>query len=443
MKKIQTSFALLLAALTTFWLFAEGFPTVALAKFGSSSAMLYGSGILAIGAMSASMILAMRLKFLEPWLGGLDKMYRLHKWLGITALVFSVLHWFAKQAPFLFSSSTGVRPPREAMPEQTNSILAFFQTVRGPAEGIGNPAFYALILLVVLALVKWFPYKYFFKTHRILAVVYLTLVFHSLVLMKFTYWGSILGPVMAVLMLFGTIGAFMSLFRLIGAGNRATGKITGLSYHSGVKVVHVDAKLSNNWPGHMAGQFAFVTFDNSEGPHPFTITSHWNGDGDGEISFLVKELGDYTAQLPKTLKVGSDVTVEGPYGEFNFESGKKRQIWICGGIGVAPFVARMNDVAAKPDGRTIDLFHATADYDESAISALKRDVAASGVKLHLSVDAADGYLTADKIIEAAPDWRDADIWFCGPTAMGEALRSGLAAKGMSADNFHAELFDMR
>ncbi len=441
MKKIQTSFALLLAALTTFWLFAEGFPTVALAKFGSSSAMLYGSGILAIGAMSASMILAMRLKFLEPWLGGLDKMYRLHKWLGIAGLVFSVVHWLAKQAPFLFSSSTGVRPQREAIPEQANTLLAIFQTMRSPAEGIGNPAFYALILLVVLALVKWFPYKYFFKTHRILAIVYLALVFHSLVLMKFTYWGSVLGPVMAVLMLFGTVGAFMSLFRLIGAGNRATGKITGLSYHSGVKVVHVDAKLSNNWPGHMAGQFAFVTFDNSEGAHPFTITSHWSGDG--KISFLVKALGDYTAQLPASLKVGGDITVEGPYGEFNFESGKKRQIWICGGIGVAPFVARMNAVAAKPDGRKIDLFHATADYDESAITALKRDVAASGVKLHLSVDAADGYLTADKIIEAAPDWRDADIWFCGPTAMGEALRSGLVAKGMSADNFHAELFDMR
>jgi hypothetical protein len=33
------------------------------------------------------------------WLGGLDKMYRLHKWLGMTALGVGAVHWLWVQGP--------------------------------------------------------------------------------------------------------------------------------------------------------------------------------------------------------------------------------------------------------------------------------------------------------------------------------------------------------
>lgn len=36
---------------------------------------------------------ALRAVRVEPLLDGLDKTYRLHKWQGITGLVFSVIHW--------------------------------------------------------------------------------------------------------------------------------------------------------------------------------------------------------------------------------------------------------------------------------------------------------------------------------------------------------------
>jgi predicted ferric reductase len=51
------------------------------------------TGVIATGAMSVAMLLAIRPTWLEPHLYGLDKMYRLHKWLGITALVAAVIHW--------------------------------------------------------------------------------------------------------------------------------------------------------------------------------------------------------------------------------------------------------------------------------------------------------------------------------------------------------------
>jgi len=55
----------------------------------------------------------------------------------------------------------------------------------------------------------------------------------------------------------------------------------------------------------------------------------------------------------------------------------------------------------------------------------------------------DGRLTVDRLCETVPGWQSADIWFCGPAGFGQALRDGLAARGMSPDDFHQELFEMR
>ena len=61
------------------------------------------------------------------------------------------------------------RPARGPRPAIENPIEKFFMTLRDPAEGLGEWAFYAAVLLIVLALIKSFPYRLFFITHRLLA----------------------------------------------------------------------------------------------------------------------------------------------------------------------------------------------------------------------------------------------------------------------------------
>ena len=134
-------------------------------------------------------------------------------------------------------------------------------------------------------------------------IVYLFLVFHSVVLMKFTYWGEVIGPVMALLMIGGTVAAFVSLFRKVGFSRRAVGVIEELVRHPDNRVLKVALALRDRWSGHEAGQFAFVTFDPIEGPHPYTISSAWNGDG--KMFFLIKGIGDYTETLPVQVRFSS------------------------------------------------------------------------------------------------------------------------------------------
>jgi predicted ferric reductase len=440
MKKIQIAYAVTIMVLTGLWLLAEGIFTENLDVFASWRMLLYYSGIIGIGVMSLGMMLAVRPVVLEPYFGGLDKMYRLHKWLGVTGLCFAIMHWISTQAPHWFAAST-TPPVREAKPVQTVAIFQYFDNLSGIGKVFGEWGFYAAAILIVLALVKWFPYRYFFKTHRILALLYLLLVFHSTVLMKFTYWTEPLGFLMVVLMAVGTLAALISLFRRIGANRRAIGVIEKIVPHPNVKVIDIVTLLKSKWSGHQAGQFAFVTFDKREGPHPFTITSTWRGDG--AMQLIIKELGDYTRTLPTTLKAGDEFSIEGPYGQFTFQGNEPRQIWIAGGIGISAFVARMKFLSDHPDGKVIDLFHTTKVFDDGAITLLRNDAKSAKVNLHILTDAVDGLLTADRIFKTVLDWKTATIWFCGPTGFGDALRQDFTAAGLPSNRFHQELFEIR
>jgi predicted ferric reductase len=442
MTHIKLGFVGLLAALIGLWLLADPLAAPPEGFFALRTSSIYGTGIVGIGVMSVALMLAARPVFVEPWLGGLDKMYRLHKWLGIAGLAMAVLHWLATQAP-KWGVALGwlERPARQHGPEPAAAVFQFFNNQRGLAEGVGEWACYAAVALIALALVKRFPYRLFFKTHRLLAVAYLALVFHAVVLMKFSFWGKAVGPVLALLMLGGSVAALVILLGRVGLARRAVGVVENVTRHADLQVLEVAARLQSRWAGHEAGQFVFVTFDEAEGPHPFTVSSAWKGDG--RLLFFIKALGDYTKALPARLKPGDLMKVEGPYGQFNFGGDKPRQIWVGGGIGITPFIARMKSLAQAPDGKEIDLFHTSQILDEAAFALLATDALAAHVRLHLMVDARDGRLDGARICREVPDWKSGEVWFCGPAGFGRALQRDLGARGLAEADFHQELFAMR
>jgi predicted ferric reductase len=290
----------------------------------------------------------------------------------------------------------------------------------------------------------------FYKTHRWIAVSYLVLVFHTAVLTKFGYWLTPIGAALLALLAGGTAAAVIVLLRRVGAGRQVEGTISSLVYYPPLRVLEGEIEIPRGWPGHKAGQFAFVTSSESEGAHPYTIASAWH-DAERRLTFIAKELGDYTRTLNERLRVGQKATIEGPYGCFTFDDDCPRQIWIGGGIGITPFIARMKQIAlersaapGQSQAQVIDLFHTTADYSEEAIAKLQADAKAANVRLHVLHDARHGRLGADRIRAEVPDWRNASIWFCGPSGFGAALRRDFAAHGLPVSRrFHQEVFAMR
>jgi predicted ferric reductase len=156
----------------------------------------------------------------------------------------------------------------------------------------------------------------------------------------------------------------------------------------------------------------------------------------GRLTFTIKGIGDYTRALPGLLRVGQAVTVEGPYGRFDFQGDRDRQIWVAGGVGITPFIARLQALPNEGRDLPIDLVYTTSLPDAAFIDNIRQLVNRAGAQLHLWLSQRDGRLTADKLCDLIPQWEAADVWFCGPSGLGNALRDGLIARGFPLRHFH-------
>ena len=455
MRNIKFALWLTLLALSVAWLAADTFwLSSPFAFFPFRNALLQYSGVMAIGAMSLSMLLAARPVWLERHLNGLDKMYRLHKWLGITALLASVLHWAgAKSAKWVVAAGWLQKPVRPAGLPATAffTLEQWFGSQRKLAEDMGEFAFKVSLLLLVLALLKWFPYRLFAKTHKLLAAAYLVLVYHSVVLLKFSYWAQPVGWLTAALLIMGSISAVVVLLGRTGIRRKVLGTINALQHDGNTGVLSATISLPQQWAGHKAGQFVFLTTSKQEGAHPYTIASGWSPASPPTIRLLIKALGDHTSKLHELLEVGMPVTVEGPYGCFTFHGQQPAQIWVGGGIGITPFMARMQELAQELSQQTdsaapsqqIDLFYCTSNASPALLDELGQLAQAARVRLHVFIKQRDGRLKGAHVRQRVPDWQQASLWFCGPDALGQALLADFTAQGWPASRFHQELFAMR
>lgn len=144
--------------------------------------------------------------------------------LAIASLVFSFIHFFWKDIAGLLAS-LGVyteEPKREG-------TVKLHDQGREIAEQAGEIGFYIITILILVALTKFVPYHWFKKAHKIISLVFVVLVFHSIKLFGDAYWDSMVGTVFGVLMFISVIAAFYALFGRIGTGRRAKGKIVGLT----------------------------------------------------------------------------------------------------------------------------------------------------------------------------------------------------------------------
>ncbi|HEX6734342.1 MAG TPA: ferric reductase-like transmembrane domain-containing protein [Azonexus sp.] len=397
------------------------------------------SGLLSIALMSLAMLLATRPAWLEAPLGGMDRVYRTHKWAGLLAGLFAILHWLVEMSDDWLKSAIGRggRPAKE-------KFSGLHEGLRHLAEDMGEWAFYVIVAMLLLALWKRFPYRPWRFLHRAMPALYLMLAFHAALLAPMAWWGQPAGAMVALLLAAGSYGAMRSLLGSIGRRRRVDGDIVAVEQPvPGLTTVR--CRLHHGWRGHRPGQFAFVTFESGEGAHPFTIASADRGDG--TLTFQIKALGDYTGQLAARLRPGQAVQVEGPYGRFDIARLNRgaQQIWVAAGVGVTPFLAWLESLQAAPAAAPMaDLHYCTRDCAGDPFVARLEALCAGLPGIHLQVhDAQRGQrLAADDLMRSQAAGLS-EIWFCGPNGLAEALRAGLRRSWRGRTRFHQEAFEMR
>lgn len=398
---------------------------------------LYLTGLLAIALMSLSMLLATRPAWLERPLGGLDRVYRLHKWAGILGVGLGAVHWLIKQSSGTLKSLIGSagRPPKI-------KYDGLVEVLREFADDMGEPALYLALAMLVVAVWRRFPYHLWRELHRAMPVLYLMLAVHAAMLAPPGYWRQPVGTLLAAALAVGVVSSAISLLGLIGRRRQFNGSVIALKAQDGI--AEIRCRLDRQWPGHRPGQFAFITFNRVEGAHPFTIASADRGDR--TLTFLVKALGDFTETLARRVEAGQAVTVEGPYGCFQFErrDPHSRQFWVAGGIGISPFMSWLEFLQLHPEqAHRADLHYCTGDRESDRLVDRLHTLCEKlpGIRLHVHSARHGQKLSANSLQLA--EQQPAEVWFCGPKGLAEALKAGLKTRWNGRLRFHQEAFEMR
>lgn len=192
------------------------------------------------------------------------------------------------------------------------------------------------------------------------------------------------------------------------------------------------------------GQFALVYLEAKDGwhRHPFTIAS---SPREGVVRITVKALGDYTSRLPEILRPGMPAVIGGPHGRFNHAKGTHRQVWIAGGVGVAPFLSWLRDLDDRPVQHQIGFFYTNSAAD-APFTAEIAEIAGrhAGIRAHFIDSSTQGRLTGEQVLAATKGHpHEISAFLCGPESMVRTIQAQLRRGGVRDHHIHREYFDWR
>ncbi|MCU1370300.1 MAG: oxidoreductase FAD-binding protein [Ilumatobacteraceae bacterium] len=221
----------------------------------------------------------------------------------------------------------------------------------------------------------------------------------------------------------------------------------------------ITLRPGRNWRRHRAGQY--VRLGVPIGGRRFTRTYSISSSPerrDGCITITVKVLdgGRMSGHLVRELAVGSYLPIGLPQGEFVVpDSTPVRPLFITAGSGITPVMSMLRTwdlVGNMPD--VAHIHYAPHRYDvifatELARMAERHRRFRFEPVLTRELDGAvegDRHFGAAQLDELCPDWRERDVWACGPQSLLEAVEQHFEDAGRSRylhiERFRAPLADV-
>jgi predicted ferric reductase len=391
------------------------------------------SGVLSVYLMSCTLVLATRLHWLEQWFGGLDSMYYRHRQYAIWSMFLLVPH-----LALHFLSSFDGSPSNYASAYHSGQYV-------GIGHFLGAVSALGLILLVVISLGRVsrllrLPYERWLFLHRLIGLLLLSALFHGWFL-DLIIGGST--PLAAIYLTMAMVGMIAYAYdELVLRQREPHGDYTIHRVERPTSdIVDVTLRPTSKTTLPMkGGQFVYLRVGGWH-EHPFSVAGT---QPDGSVRLTIRALGRETRKLYADLGEGLPATLKGPYGMFDYTLGGSRQIWIAGGIGIAPFLGWLTQPWETLP--LTHLFYCTPTAGDAPFLPELAAIAASHRKfrLHPTFSRTHGRLTADGIQAAAgPISPDTHIFLCGPDSMVEDLTRDLYGKGVSRHHIHAEHFAFR
>jgi predicted ferric reductase len=213
--------------------------------------------------------------------------------------------------------------------------------------------------------------------------------------------------------------------------------------------VHVRGRRLDRLPVR-AGQFFQWRFLDGPGwsaAHPYSLSAAPTAEG---LRLTARDV-DGSGRLA-SLRPGTRVLVEGPYGRLTAERRTRRKVTMLGaGIGITPLRAVLDELELAPGDATV-IYRASDDTQLVLREELAELSRARGVRLvwvvgsrvrgrHSWLPQSAAHLTdADALRRVVPDIAEHDVYLCGADGWMRAARDAVLDVGVPASHVHAERF---
>jgi predicted ferric reductase len=200
-----------------------------------------------------------------------------------------------------------------------------------------------------------------------------------------------------------------------------------------------------------AGQFFTWRFMGRPGwtrGNPYSLSAAPQGE---RLRITVKDLGDNSRSLA-TLKPGSRVLIEGPYGRLHPGTRTRRRVTLlASGIGITPMRALLEQIDHVRGELTL-IYRASTESELVFRREIDAIAAASGARVFYVLgrrvpgrntwlpETAAHLSDAQALLELVPDLAGHDVYLCGADGWMDAVRDAALQVGVPEEHIHLERF---
>ncbi len=234
---------------------------------------------------------------------------------------------------------------------------------------------------------------------------------------------------------------YLDLFDPLRSGADLRGKVVDVRAETADSAT-VTIRPGRGWKGHVPGQYVRIGIDINGVRHwrAYSLTSHV-GRADGLITITPKAIPDglVSHELVYRTQPGTLLMLDQATGDFVLPTPPPAKVlFVTAGSGITPVMGMLRGrLDELPDAV---LLHSAPTPDSVLFGPQLRAWAAQGrlalLERHTDLE---GMLDLAELDGLVPDWRDREVWLCGPTGLLDAAEEHWAAAGV-ADRLHIERF---
>jgi predicted ferric reductase len=435
---IYAFFAINALLILGFWWFSSGFEITRTAS-DAFNGLGRVTGLLGTYLVLWQLLLMGRLPWLEHALG-MERMAVLHKWNGYLAIGLLLGHGVFQTLGYQLGDGKTVAA-------QIADFISSYEGLLGALVAL------ALMLAVVVASVtiarRHLAYETWYFIHLYSYLAVLLAFSHQIATgvdfagnpLFVWYWYLLYGFVVGLLVLYRVAAPLMSYerhrFRVHAVEKEARGVFS----------IYIAGRDLDQFPVE-AGQFAIWRFLDAKRwwqAHPFSISAIPDGRG---LRITVKNIGDFTSGV-HTLKRGTPVLIDGPFGKFTERPSNPKVLLIAGGIGITPIRPLAEELAQ--DGFDVRVLYRAHDQGELVFKKELDSIAeAHGIRIDYLLTEASGrrsnreaWFRPESLARLVPDIVDRVVYVCGPTGMMTAVLHSLNELSVPARQIRTEVFRLQ